>query len=198
MACKTVDPMNEQPEQTITRALLVLANFHFGFGLIGIDEYAERVEVARWLGSKGPTADPRTGIESDEGHCGGESEVPGDEVSHNSAVTSNDDQPIDSIEFIFRKEWVFTKSDPDPYPSTPHGHLGNQNRRWPKLNPYTGRVFKAKHQEDESARLRKSDLVDLWRNERFRDFCRSHIIWYAERHPHHVFPVAHPFRFPKW
>lgn len=102
-SCKTVNVMNNQSEQTITRTLLVLAEFHFRFGLIGIDEYAERVEIARWLGSQDSTADPRRDLEADEGCHRNVSEVQGNEVDDNSAVTSNHDQTLDSIELIFRK-----------------------------------------------------------------------------------------------
>lgn len=51
----------------------------------------------------------------------------------------------DWLEFVAFGHWYFTKSDPDPYPSTPHGHFQSANNPWPKLNPYTGRVFDAKH-----------------------------------------------------
>ena len=34
--------------------------------------------------------------------------------------------------------WVFHKSDPDPFPSSPHGHRVDSNER---LNPYTGEVY---------------------------------------------------------
>lgn len=178
--------------------LLTLAEFSLHFGFIGIDEYIERCEIASWLNDdSGALSDPR--------NANGPHEHPDIEQRHSSSeeVTGTrtgqitDQTEPDFVEFLFQK-WVFTKSDPDPYPATPHGHLYNQTRRWPKLNPYTGRAFRNKHQEDISLRLNKRDMITLWNDEKFRDFCRSHILWYAEQYPYHSFPVSHPLRFPRW
>jgi hypothetical protein len=181
----------------LVRTLLTLADVSVQFGFIGIDEYRERYEIARWLNDNtGNTADPRETIVSDdkpdenaEPVFSGEPEL----------RTSTDNKPSGSdwIELLWQA-WVFTKADPDPYPSTPHGHWLDPNQKWPKLNPYTGPVFKQKHQEDSSRRLKKKDMAVLWNNERFRDFCRSYILWYMGEFPYHDFPVPHPLRFPRW
>jgi hypothetical protein len=182
------------------RTLLTLAKFNLQFGFIGIDEYIERYEVALWLGDpNGKRLDPRDTVlsedlreEKERGSADNASEPP--QKGGGDGLRESDSG---EVEFLFQG-WVFTKSDPDPYPSTPHGHWRNQNSKWPKLNPYTGRVFKEKHQEDVSARLNKKEMKKLWNDDKFRDFCRSYILWYAEAFPHHVFGVANPLRFPDW
>ena len=181
---------------TISRTLISLADLHYECGLIGISEYSERQAVAHWLDDgERVSADPRSDAEGGDFNA--------DEPDKNEALnsgqngprsSSNDDD--DTLYFIWFS-WVFTRQDEDSYPSTPHGHLLDPNRRWPKLNPYTGRVFKAKEQEDAQLRLGKKPMRLLWRDQRFREFCRSHIVWYMESHPYYDFPVRHPFRFPR-
>lgn len=180
------------------RTLLVLAEFNFKLGLIDISEYMERRSVACWLADDDPSlADPREPNSAE----GEESIEQADSVSNNELTQiAGSGKPDDPgwLELLVLRKWIFTRSDPDPYPSTPHGHLHNANRPWPKLNPYTGRAFRAKHQEDEKLRLTKRQMRELWRMEAFRDFCRSYILWYVEAHPHHVFPVKHLTWFPRW
>jgi hypothetical protein len=184
----------------VAGTLIALAKFNLQFGLIGIDEYIERREVALWLDDEnGVRLDPRDPAVSEERR---------EETESGSAENATDlpqkgggDRRLDpdsgEVEFLFQG-WVFTKSDPDPYPSTPHGHWLDSNAKWPKLNPYTGRVFKGKHQEDVSARLKRKQMKKLWNDSKFRDFCRSYILWYVEAFPHHTFGVANPLRFPQW
>ena len=178
-----------------TQTLIVLAELSFGLGLIDVTEYEDRYRVAIWMGEDGTSleahADPREPPVPD-----GEPEHSEDE--HAQVVGSGKvDQP-DWIELLALGKWLFTKSDPDAYPSTPHGHLHSATREWPKLNPYTGRVFKQKHQEDTTLRLSKTEMQRLWRDHAFRDFCRSYILLYVEAHPHHQFRVRHLLRFPRW
>lgn len=182
------------------QTLIALAELHHSFGLIGISEFVERCEVARWLQDPTPgLADPR---DPEAGDPDREEEV--GEAPEGQAVTVRTGDPSDPddpgyLQFLFMK-WVFTKADPDPYPSTPHGHWQNQNRKWPKLNPYTGRAYSAKEQEDKSQRLSRSQLRMLWGDEAFRDFCRGHLVWYREKFRFHRFPVpdADLLRFPWW
>lgn len=181
----------------ISGTLIFLAQLHLQLGLIGIDEFTERCKVAKWLDGELGIPDPRDSTTSEGG----------EEFEHDDPIDADDEKNAvyrmgksdcgdDVLEFIW-SQWVFTRQDPDPYPSTPHGHLHNANNRWPKLNPYVGRVFDAKHQESKTSRLKKKQLIALWSDQRFRDFCRTHIMWYAETFPLHVFSVAHPLRFPK-
>jgi hypothetical protein len=178
---------------SLCHTLYVLADLSLMLGAIDVTEHAERVHVAKWLMDEGSSSpDPRGEIEwPDERET--EAAAPGVTVQ----TTRNPDDS-DWLEFVAFNKWYFTRSDQDPYPSTPHGHLLSASRSWPKLNPYTGRVFAAKHTENTSLRLTKREMRELWRTEAFRDFCRSHIIWYAETFPHHAFGVPHPLRFPQW
>ena len=177
------------------RTLVTLAKFSFQCGLIGVNELRERLKVARWLSiEKEGIADPRL----PEGEDNDDHEKMDDSEEMLRASIKNGSNSPDWIEFLFDGKWCFTISDPDDYPSIPHGHLNSPNRPWPKLNPYTGRSFKAKHQENTSMRLSKSKMQTLWRDYRFRSFCRDHILWYMQENPHHVFPVADPLRFPRW
>lgn len=186
------------------RTLINLAEIHYDFGLIGHDEYRERIRVALWLADaqSGSEFDPRT--DSDE-------EIPENneyESEHNdkqgTVITRTDGgQPTQKdndnwIELVCFGTWVFTKADPDSYPSVPHGHYKNQNAKWPKLNPYTGRAFSSKHQEDTSRRLSKKQMKEIWIDPSFKSFCREMIVWYREKFPYYEFPVHRPLRMPRW
>lgn len=186
------------------RILINLAKIHYKLGLIGYDEYRERIHVAAWLADAnlGGECDPR----ADSGEKAPEnSENESDLDDKEGAVTSRSGnsqstrhKDDDWIEFICLGTWVFTKADPDSYPSVPHGHYKNQNTKWPKLNPYTGRVFSSKHQEDTSRRLSKKQLKAIWSDTDFKSFCREMIVWYREEFPYYEFPVRRPLRMPRW
>ena len=180
--------------------LITLAQFHYELGFIGYDEYKERIQIALWLADEAHAIDPR--FDGDE-----ESNLNVREQNEDiekSVITrpTNNNASIDddenNLEFLCLGVWVFTKSDRDSYPSIPHGHYQNQNRPWPKLNPYTGRVFSAKHQEDKAQRLSKKDMKRIWSDESFKSFCREMIVWYQEKFPYHTFPVRRPLRMPRW
>lgn len=176
--------------------MTILAEIHFTHGLIGIDEFQERIAVAEWLHKKNDSmTDPRfpeieTNIESSP------EEGTGDSSDESQAKSS--DPYLYFTTIGLSKTWVFNASDPDLYPSVPHGHLNLKTRSWPKLNPYIGRAFKAKHQEETKLRLSKKEMRDLWLNNDFRVFCRNHIVWYMATFPSYSLPVARPLRFPKW
>lgn len=178
-----------------TRTLLVLAELSFELGLIDVTEYEERCRVARWLTEDDSTSamarDPREPPAP-------ESEQSSPDEEHAKVKGSGRVEEPGWMELLVLGKWLFTKSDPDAYPATPHGHLHSATREWPKLNPYTGRVFKEKHQEDVTLRLGKREMQRLWRDHAFRDFCRSYILLYVEAHPYYAFRVTHPLRFPRW
>ncbi|MBL0576349.1 hypothetical protein [Aeromonas caviae] len=184
--------------------LITLAEFHYALGLIGCHEFNERIIMAQWLADadKGRWPDPRLefGEESvppEQDHAAHESEPAVSYTTASSKENTNRDD-TDWMEFLCLGTWVFTKADPDPYPSIPHGHYLSQNNSWPKLNPYTGRVFLSVHQEDKSKRLSKKDMQKIWRDEKFKSFCREMVVWYKEQHPHIEFPVRHLLRMPRW
>lgn len=183
------------PSQT----LVFLAEVNLALGLVDVNEYKERLSVAHWLSASDKfITDPR------EPSQHGQDEARQDQIFEAlnepevRIVPTGDPASEDWFHLVLLNKWYFTRSDPDSYPSTPHGHLQNAERAWPKLNPYTGRVFKAKHQEDTSCRLTKHEMQTIWRAAAFRDFCRSHVLWYAEAHPHYAFRVRHALRFPRW
>ncbi|MFQ5674772.1 MAG: hypothetical protein ACE5G1_02660 [bacterium] len=172
------------------RTLITLAELSYHLGLIGIDELHERIEVAFWLaddGNKKPDPRATDSEEVDEEGSPSASEII-------STINDKPDQK-DWIKFLFDGKWVFTKSDPDSYPSVPHGHLKKPNQSWPKLNPYTGRAYRAKHQEDCSLRLSRLLMKKLWTDQKFRSFCRDFILWCMEEYPYYKFPVANPLPF---
>lgn len=175
-----------------TRTLFTLARLNLQLGLIDFTEYEERVEVARWMAEEDVSAaDPRQPPVPER-----EAPAGSDDLAQIRG-TGRLDEP-EWMELLVLGKWLFTKSDPDAYPSTPHGHLHSATREWPKLNPYTGRVFKEKHQEDPALRLGKQEMRRLWRDHAFRDFCRSYILLYVEAHPYYRFSVRDPLRFPIW
>jgi hypothetical protein len=173
--------------------LINLAEIHYAFGFINRNELEERILVALWLGDEIDT-DPRVDLS--------EEEILEREEYHEEELTPRVVSPANRddewMEFLCLNKWVFTKSDPDDYPSVPHGHYESQNRKWPKLNPYTGRVFSAKDQEDKSKKLKKKQMKIIWSDSKFRSFCREMVVWYLEENPHYNFAVKYPLRMPKW
>jgi hypothetical protein len=182
------------------QTLLTLAEMHHGFGLIGIDEYEERCRVAWWLyGHAVERSDPRE-VGSEERERENDEELASGDAAA-AVLEGNPNDPADPgyLQLLFNG-WIFTKADPDPYPSTPHGHWRSPDSKWPKLDPYNGRVFVAKHCEDMSRRLNRIDMRILWSDERFKDFCRGHLVWYRENFPYHTFRVrpSRLLRLPHW
>ena len=177
---------------------MFLADLSYWIGLIGHCEHSERLAIIAWL-SDDAADDPRSPLDfgdEDPGFC--DSEV-GKDMGKVEPETKQDspDAP-DLLELVVLNQWYFTGSDPDNYPSVPHGHLNSADRPWPKLDPYTGRAYKAKCSEDSRYRLTKKKMRELWSNPEFRNFCRAHILWYMEAHSHYSFRVSHPLRFPRW
>lgn len=180
--------------------LITLAELHFEWGLIGVNEFEERCDVAAWVFDKpGCLADPRGEEGEDRERPAATQEPEPPLVSERSESSDQSASPQPDVLRFTYLGWVFTKADPDPYPSTPHGHWQSQNQTWPKLDPYNGRVFDQKHNEATSKRLTKYQLHALWSDERFKDFCRGHLVWYIEMFPHHKFrvPKARLFRWPR-
>ncbi|MCD6115408.1 hypothetical protein J7K93_00190 [bacterium] len=185
--------------------LIILAELHYEFGLIGYDEFNERIKVALWLNDEVecPVTDPRDQYEEDvvrKNNETTENEELSDSVvsTIDGGETNNIKNEDNWLEFLCLGIWVFTKADPDSYPSIPHGHYKSQTRQWPKLNPYTGRVFATKHQEDKAQRLTKKQMKIIWTDEKFKSFCRGMIVWYQEQFPYYEFSVRRPLRMPRW
>jgi hypothetical protein len=186
--------------------IVLLSDLSYQLGLVGIAEYEERLEIAHWLSTNGEgKPDPRSGRheelepprENDERR---ESDGAQGQWGYGSA-NATDEEPSDGWpKFLAFKKWMFTVGDRDCYPSVPHGHLHRKTNEWPKLNPYTGRVFSDAHAEDAFYRLTKTEMKLLWNNEDFVEHCRKQVLWYSDFAPDYAFPRARfgKFRFPKW
>ena len=184
-------------DQKVTKFLFNMAEIHYAFGLISSYEYQERVNLAIWMDdANGMRKDPQGADDT----CGEHEERHVDDFVNDglSVLRVRDERDVSHIEFLCLNTWVFTKSDPDPYPSVPHGHLKSQNRKWPKLNPHTGRVFLRKYREDVSKRLSKHQMRAIWRDDEFKSFCREIVVWYLEEYPNYRFPVSRPLKMPRW
>ncbi len=186
--------------------IVLLSDLSYQLGLIGIAEYQERREIAYWLSMDVEgKIDPRSGRHE-------ESERPreNDEIRENhgalytgdsgSTIATDDDPSHRWPQFLAFNKWMFTIGDRDCYPSVPHGHLHRKTNEWPKLNPYTGRVFVNVHDEDASCRLTKAEMKALWNGEDFVEHCRKQVLWYNDFAPDYEFPRARfgKLRFPSW
>ena len=185
----------------MAKYIKLLSDLSFSIGLIGYAEYFERFEIADWLEDTSNTiVDPRSHkIETlEELTINENTEV--DEKYHISKAGKIDDECLPWLELLLINKWMFTIGDADCYPSVPHGHLQKKTREWPKLNPYTGRVFSSVHKEDDSKRLSKLEMKTIWNDSKFVDHCREQILWYIDFSPNYGFPMARRgrFVFPKW
>lgn len=184
--------------------IVLLSDLSYELGLIGIAEYEERREIAHWLSADGPP-DPRRSRyekqerppESDEVR---ESEGLHPQGGFGSANSIEENSPDRWSRFLALKQWMFTVGDRDCYPSVPHGHLHRKTNEWPKLNPYTGRVFSDVHVEDVARRLAKAEMKILWIDGDFVEHCRKQVLWYSDFSPDYEFPGARfgKLRFPRW
>ncbi|EOW2077712.1 hypothetical protein ACNZ70_002037 [Vibrio mimicus] len=180
----------------------LLSDISLMAGLIGYFEYIERHEIADWLEDpSGRIPDPRvTNNKNHEPLSEGSSEENRSDDGQSRATDEHwaDDPPW--LELLMINQWMFTIGDVDCYPSVPHGHYKSKTREWPKLNPYTGRVFSDVHKEDTGKRLSKKDMIKLWNDSNFIEHCREQILWYSGFAPSYSFPKARrgKLAFPRW
>jgi len=180
--------------------LFLLADLSYQIGLIGLSEYNERVCIAKWLSGE-LEQDPRNTTNRQEQTPEEWRDSLEADSSRDSESNQAKDNPQDPIlRLVMLNHWVFTIGDKDCYPSVPHGHRNSKTTKWPKLNPYNGRVFEGMHRENVTARLEKSDMQKLWRDSNFINHCRSQIHWYSGFAPSYAFPNARCGRyvFPRW
>ncbi len=186
--------------------IVLLSDLSYQLGLIGIAEYEERLEIAYWLSMNADgKPDPRTALHEEPARLRGNDESRENggaqgQAGSNSGNPPDEDQSDRWQQFLAFNKWIFTVGDPDCYPSVPHGHLRRKTNKWPKLNPYTGRVFADVHTEDASCRLTKAEMKVLWNDEDFVEHCRKQVLWYSDFAPKYAFPRARfeKLRFPKW
>jgi len=167
----------------------LLSDISFEIGLIGYPEYLERCNVADWLDDPNNLSDPR--LSNTDHEETSTDEYHRDEYDEKFAGQSNVEKPEDNeppyLELFVMNQWMFTIGDADCYPSVPHGHFKSKMRKWPKLNPYNGRVFSDIHQESTRKRLDKKKMKMLWKDSKFVLHCRKQILWYCESFPRYRF-----------
>jgi hypothetical protein len=172
----------------------------YDISLIGLAELRERRAVLRWLNDQNNGfRDPREESgETSESREASDFERPN--VTSQAEGTKIDDPADRWTHLVVLTHWVFTVGDADCYPSVPHGHLQKKTNPWPKLNPYTGRVFSSMHTEDKSRRLTRSEMQIIWNDEKFLELCYKQIEWYSEFAPDYQYVKAKygKFVFPRW
>ncbi|PJH88531.1 MULTISPECIES: hypothetical protein [Pseudomonas] len=182
------------------RYLLLWSEVSYDLGLIGLAELKERAEVAEWLLDPGHSIrDPRLGRD-EEPETQESSECERPDTAPLVEGAKKDDPADRWFHLVVLSKWIFTVGDVDCYPSVPHGHFQKKTNSWPKLNPYTGRVFSAPHSEDKARRLTRREMQVLWNDEEFLNHCHKQIDWYTEFAPQYQFVTAKYGRhhLPRW
>lgn len=161
----------------MSQYVLLLSDLSYMMGIIGAAEYEERLAIVNWLDVDSRSQyDPRSNeifACEPSGQCVSETESGNFERHHGGHFHApNVDSAEVQLEYCALGTWVFTLGDRDCYPSVPHGHEFEKAKKWPKLNPYTGRVFVAPHTEDVSRRLGRTDMISLWNDHSFVHHCR--------------------------
>jgi hypothetical protein len=149
--------------------LRLLADLSYQYGIIGLNEYVERMETIDWLSDESEEEQNSLEVENDR----------------NGQLAGNEQE--DNLSLIVLNKWVFTIGDVDCAPSVPHGHLLKKTNKT-KLNPYTGFVFDGNGKE--SYRLKKAEMITLWNDKDFRSHCHEQIDWY------HGFAIGSGYAFP--
>lgn len=91
--------------------------------------------------------------------------------------------------------WELKISDPDFFPSIPHGHL--RAARDIRLDVYRGLTFNRAKGERPEARERRQFIVALWNDNSFRDFATRAIRHFMLQKPGHCWRVPNPLRLPR-
>lgn len=152
----------------MNKSYILLSDLSYAVGLIGLIELEERLEIANWLyGDMTDPADPRgpldCNIEFDEPILEEDVFRPmRSEFTSTRQDLAKSINPVPEVlQFLVLKRWHFTIGDPDCAPSVPHGHENAKTQKWPKLNPYIGKVFTAMHSEDRTRRLSREEMKAL-------------------------------------
>lgn len=191
---------------SMSRIIHLLNDLSYEAGIIGLVEREERNQIASWVFSREHSTDPRGALDRDPEERARieEAEVFRPLGTDGRGLVSSVNEPTvqepATMQFLVLKRWYFTLGDADCAPSIPHGHENAKTQKWPKLNPYTGKVFTAGHQEDAPRRLSRLDMQMLWQDDGFVDHCREQVSWYADQFPHYRFGNARRglLAFPRW
>ena len=95
---------------------------------------------------------------------------------------------------VLGAKWVFTLGDPDPFPSIPHGHL--HSKKYVKLDAYLGYTFDMRNGQKQLKRESRVFIVNLWNNQKFRQFARKQLRWFISQNPNFKWRVSYPLRLP--
>ncbi len=182
-----------------------LNHLSYLLGIIGLAELQERIEVLAWLSDEtGSIPDPRGSEKAadlaESSRCEDDDVLqPVAEEALLPLPPARREEPR-WMKFLLLKNWHFTLGDVDCIPSVPHGHENAKTQAWPKMNPYTGRVFRGIHQEDISQRLDRTEMRQIWRNKDFVKHCLKQVRWYEKAFPRYPFSAARRGRylFPRW
>lgn len=167
------------------KRFLILCEISWRYGLIGINEYCERMKALRWLSSdQEEPGSPEEEEDSEYTEKQQEEFLEDTEKNHFNPLGSNTDKDTrygdpELLQYTTKnlnKRWVFTIGDQDPYPSIPHGHFEYKTRKWPKLNPYTGEIFSKKNKLD--SLLKKKEYRVLWEDQELYNHALEQISWY--------------------
>jgi hypothetical protein len=167
---------------------------------------SERIDIADWLADADSILpDPRriavaADAPKNADHRSRDQTSSSSDESNDPRSGGKKEDNAEWMKLLVLNKWHFTLGDADCVPSVPHGHENAKTQSWPKLNPYTGRVFIDVQQEDFSKRLDRSEMQTLWRDENFVERCRRQVIWYANSFPAYPFANARRGRlhFPRW
>lgn len=177
-------------------------------GVLSWDEYLLRLRFVRDCAEPG-TLEARSANDilrqrefegEDEWPAGEPEQPPPDERPSESQVSiSNGHAPFDPPILAFipaastgLHQWQFHQSDPDFFPSIPHGHWRSDHRR--KLHAYRGWIY----QEDKQlGRELRWKIIALWNDDKFRSFAFAAIQYYLVTFPRFEWPVLHPLRLPR-
>jgi hypothetical protein len=93
------------------------------------------------------------------------------------------------------KDWIFHQADDDPFPSVPHGHWHPRKHPDHKLDAYLGWVYSGAEQRN---RVKRWSIVELWNDEKFREFASTAIDYYLTHHPEYRgWRVLNPRQLPR-
>lgn len=147
--------------------LRLFADLSYQYGIIGLNEYAERIEAIDWLLGRG------------------EDEIDMQYPEEERDVQSSGHEQEDNLSLVVLNKWVFTIGDVDCAPSVPHGHQFKKTNKT-KLNPYTGFIYDSIG--NKSGRLKKTEMITLWNDKDFRSHCHQQIDWYHDFASSYIFP----------
>lgn len=89
-------------------------------------------------------------------------------------------------------KWKFNQYDADFFPSVPHGHLAEKETR--KLDVYLGWIYEGTQQ---LRRVRRSLIINLWNDKKFRDLAARAIDYYLDHYPSYTgWRVSNPRKLP--